>query len=241
VDGLAAPDLVTAWETGSTARRLEQPLAALSAWMPQRSRDHFSRLPMGDRDKLLLELHIATFGPLLKAIAHCPSCSETVEFTLDAGLLARPEPGDPRTERFEVQGYVIDFRLPDTLDLIKASAAADAEQARSVLVECCVLDANGPDGPLTDGLPDSVIGAFAAELARLQPASDIEVGLTCPGCSSTWVAHLDLGSFVWEEIASEARRLVYEVDRLARSYGWREADILAMTPARRRTYLAMVE
>ena len=59
--------------------------------------------------------------------------------------------------------------------------------------------------------------------------------------STAWEASVDVGSFVWEEIAAEARRVVHEVDRLARAYGWREADILAMTPARRRTYLALVE
>jgi len=85
------------------------------------------------------------------------------------------------------------------------------------------------------------VDALSAELARRQPWADVEIALSCPGCSTAWEAPLDIGSFVWDEIAAEARRVVHEVDRLARAYGWREADILAMTPARRRTYLALVE
>jgi hypothetical protein len=47
-------------------------------------------------------------------------------------------------------------------------------------------------------------------------------------------------SFFWREIQSAARRIVLEVDALARSYGWSEAEILNMTPARRQLYLEMV-
>ena len=38
-------------------------------------------------------------------------------------------------------------------------------------------------------------------------------------------------------IAGRALRLLGHVHALARAYGWREADILAMSPARRQVYL----
>jgi hypothetical protein len=50
----------------------------------------------------------------------------------------------------------------------------------------------------------------------------------------------DIGAFLWEEIAAQARRLLREVHTLARAYGWREADILVMSAARRQAYLEMV-
>jgi hypothetical protein len=37
-----------------------------------------------------------------------------------------------------------------------------------------------------------------------------------------------------------ARQILREVDQLARTYGWREPDILALGPARRRAYLGLV-
>ena len=42
------------------------------------------------------------------------------------------------------------------------------------------------------------------------------------------------------ELATQAKRLLREVHFLARAYGWREADILAMSARRRQAYLEMV-
>ena len=39
---------------------------------------------------------------------------------------------------------------------------------------------------------------------------------------------------------ARAQRLLMEVHLLARAYGWREADILGMSPARRNAYLQRV-
>jgi len=46
--------------------------------------------------------------------------------------------------------------------------------------------------------------------------------------------------FLWTEITSQARRLLHEVHLLATTYGWHEADILAMSAIRRQYYLEMV-
>jgi len=50
----------------------------------------------------------------------------------------------------------------------------------------------------------------------------------------------DIVSFFWSEICVQAKRLLREVHILARAYGWREADILSMSAARRQLYLEMV-
>ena len=50
----------------------------------------------------------------------------------------------------------------------------------------------------------------------------------------------DIGAFLWSEIEACASRLLAEVDALARAYGWRERDILAMSGIRRAAYLDMV-
>ena len=48
--------------------------------------------------------------------------------------------------------------------------------------------------------------------------------------------HLPADEFV--EMA--ARRLLPEVHALASSYGWSEKEILALSPARRRSYIALL-
>ena len=51
---------------------------------------------------------------------------------------------------------------------------------------------------------------------------------------------MDVVGFFWREIQSAARRVVLEVDALARAYGWSEAAILGMSSARRNLYLELV-
>jgi hypothetical protein len=53
-------------------------------------------------------------------------------------------------------------------------------------------------------------------------------------------ATLDPAEFLWAAAEAQARRLLLEVDALARAYGWREPDVLALPPARRRAYLELV-
>jgi hypothetical protein len=50
---------------------------------------------------------------------------------------------------------------------------------------------------------------------------------------------VEIGQFLWTEIRARARRLLQEIDALARVYHWPEADILGMSDARRASYLEM--
>ena len=63
--------------------------------------------------------------------------------------------------------------------------------------------------------------------------------LACPACGHEWEATIDVPSYLWEEVVASARRLAREVAELAAAYGWREADVLRLTPWRRRLYLAL--
>ena len=51
----------------------------------------------------------------------------------------------------------------------------------------------------------------------------------------------DIAGFFWAELDAWARRLLREIHTLARFYGWSEAEILALSPLRRRCYLEMVQ
>jgi len=88
-----------------------------------------------------------------------------------------------------------------------------------------------------DALPAAVVDAVVGQIAETDPQADITLRLACSECGHGWDAAFDIASFLWAEIAARARQLVYEVHALARRYGWREADILAMSPARRQLYL----
>ena len=89
-------------------------------------------------------------------------------------------------------------------------------------------------------LPPAVVDAVEAALAAADPFAELLVTLTCPACSHEWSAVLDPVEFVWERLERWARHLGDDVHVLASAYGWSEADILALTPQRRRLYLEAV-
>ena len=74
-------------------------------------------------------------------------------------------------------------------------------------------------------------------MEALDPLASAAFSLTCPACGHGWAAPLDVLGFVWSEIDAWAQRTLREVHWLASSYGWREADILALGARRRQAYL----
>ena len=77
-------------------------------------------------------------------------------------------------------------------------------------------------------------------MAEADPLSEVEIGLDCFECGNHLTVPLDILSFFWEELREQVKRLLNQVHIMARYYGWREADILAMSPWRRQYYLDMV-
>ncbi len=82
--------------------------------------------------------------------------------------------------------------------------------------------------------------AVEAAMERADPRSAIELALACPACGAQWSTPFDIASFLGGEISIAAERLARDVHDLARAYGWREADIVAMSPWRRQLYLDLV-
>lgn len=89
-------------------------------------------------------------------------------------------------------------------------------------------------------LPESVITALSQRMAGADPQADVHLALDCPDCGHQWRAAFDIVSFFWSEIGVWAKRVLREVHILASAYGWREDDILAMSPWRRQVYLEML-
>jgi hypothetical protein len=260
---LTAREIVAVWDAGTGRSAVGQVLAMAAACLPDWSVAELAALPLGFRDALLLELHGATFGPALNAISACPHCATRVEFAISlADLPARPSVEEmttpPAPLTLLAHGRSVTYRLPDSTDLAAIAGIPDLEAAVAVLARRCVLSvrpaddpADGPGGraaggqPGTDAeaeedpLPAELVADLEAEMARSQLWADIELALSCPACGSGWEPAVDVGAFVWAEIESEGRRLLYEVDAIARMYGWSERDILDMPPVRRQRYLAM--
>src|SRR3954452_9518122 len=82
--------LVGAWEAGAGLRQTDRALAFLAAAEPDLSRAALAALPIGERDRRLLELRRELFGPRLDATAMCPVCETRVEFEIALATVLLP-------------------------------------------------------------------------------------------------------------------------------------------------------
>jgi hypothetical protein len=246
---LSASRILDVWEAGQALGLPGRAVAILAAALPERAPGELAALPVGDCDAALLALHEQTFGPMAEGLASCPACAEQVEVSVDLRQLRVPAPEEQGPGPWELQweGLVLTFRLPCNADLAAAARAPDAATARRVIARRCVLDAraldalHAPDAgeeaiPFA-AVPEEALAALADRMAALDPQADLELELRCPACGHGWDAVFDVAGFVWARLSAAARRLAGDVAQLARAYGWREADILAMSAWRRQLYL----
>src|SRR5262249_58311058 len=118
----------------------------------------------------------------------------------------------------------------------------DRRRIRGGLLASGVVEAVRDAEPVFAGdLPEDVVREVVERMAALDPQADTRINLSCPDCQYRWSEVFDVVSFFWTEIDAWARRLLRDVNILARAYGWREHDILALSPMRRQLYLAMAQ
>lgn len=203
--------------------------------------DSVARWPVGQRDGTLLRLRRLIFGSRVVGLLECPGCHTAVEFEAptDALLASTDDAREPAC--FRVDGVTVTCRPVCTEDLFAISACTDLESATLGLLECCV-HAEAEDGtPLTAReLPESVVAAVAAHLERVDPQANVQLSMQCPACGQAWQVTFDIVLFLWRELSAWATRMLRDVHELASVYGWSEAQILSLSPARRQRYLGML-
>ncbi len=240
---LSAQELLRAWEIGLEQHPLDRALTILEIACPESSRDALAALSIGQRDTRLFAIREKTFGVRLAGLATCPACQGQLEFVLNGADLraAADKDSTEQVQQTTIEGYSLHFRLPNSLDLAAIVNCGDVVTARGLLVQRCVLRAYQDDvATRVEELPDWAITAVATRMTELDPQAEIQVDLNCPVCGNHWSVMLDIVAFFWTEICAHAKRLLREVHILAWAYGWREADILSMSTARRQFYLEMV-
>jgi uncharacterized protein (UPF0212 family) len=241
---MRAPDqaaMLDAWERGLGSRPPARALALLAAALPETDETALAALPLGARDRQLLDLREMLFGPQLNAIADCPDCGERLETQFPVEAIRYPAIAGPPAEiALEAEGLALRCRLPATLDLLAIPAGADLASARDILLARCVVEACGADGrPLAGALSDAAAAQVSSALAAADPQAAIDLALECPSCGARFAAALDIAGWLVTEVHAWAQRMLGEVAILARAFGWREADVLALSTARRRAYLEL--
>lgn len=177
-------------------------------------------LALGDREVLLRALYAESFSSEVEARLDCPAgCGEAlaVVLDLDALVLEPPDPGPLH----DVGGMRL--RVPTAADV--GAALASPDFARALAARC--------------GAESGALEAFAAAVERLDPNAECRIALACPACGAEADDVLLDGMELLAARLAEDGGIFRQVDRLARAYGWTEADVVALPRERRLLYVAL--
>jgi hypothetical protein len=240
---LSAHNVLDLWERVSTCPPVERALLILASANSDTSPLEPSALTVGECEERLLALHEAMFGSQLNGFAECPHCGEALELGVNIAELraAVTSVSSTPAELLEYRGYDVRVRLLRGADLVDASRCRSVSDAHALLLGRSIVSASRRGRRVSiRRLPRVVVERLAQRLAECDPWAESLLDLTCPECRHEWPVLLDIGVFLWTEIRARAQRLLHDVHTLAMAYGWREADIVAMSSRRREAYLAMV-
>ncbi|MEX0348073.1 MAG: hypothetical protein AB3N15_01525 [Paracoccaceae bacterium] len=212
-DRLSATGLLAAWEAGANRRPLDRALAIL--WAAGAGGEDPAGLSLAERDRRLLALRRRCFGPVLHGRTSCPGCGAELETEIEADQLIDALP-------------VGTGETPRALNSRDLAAVADlpAERVASA------LSARLAPGEEPSEALDRQVEAQASAVV-------LKTDLTCADCGTSWSEVLDVVDHVWASVEQAATGLLREVAELAMRYGWSEAEILALSPARRSAYLSL--
>jgi hypothetical protein len=186
----------------------------------------------------LLERLGDELGRRVSLRSRCPACGDEAAFDVDLrGLAGQLEADDGRLHALAHGRWAIGFRLPAPDDLIDAANADDFVQ--DLLARCVQQASLEGEAQAIDKLPQDVLAALSAAMDALDPAANLAFDVACPTCSHAWSAPFDPAGALWSKLQGQAERLLVDIDTLAQRHGWTEAEILALSPARRRAYLQL--
>jgi hypothetical protein len=241
---LTANEMLTLWETGGGQSLVTRSLNMIRASCSIADVADPAALSIGERDTRLFRLREGLFGPDLYNIADCPHCHERVEwnnkvadFQIDASEQKHRLPA----YMLATDGYTIQFRLPNSYDIARASVEPGYKEDPRRLFFDCIVDIKKDNEPCSvEELSDHVLDLLDARMAEEDPCADIRLVLNCPRCAHEWELAFDIVSCLWLEIDTWGKRILREVAVLASAFGWSESDILSMSAQRRKFYLQMI-
>jgi hypothetical protein len=172
-------------------------------------------LPLGTVASRALTAHAEAFGPVADAVLECAACGAQLDVALPLLELV-VDAGDATVKVDELT-----VRAPTLRDLL------DGPSEDELLARCVHGGTVAPEQR----------AAVEAAAETLAGAAGLSVRTQCPECGAEATAGLDPGALLWERVTSAVPSVLGEVAELAIAFAWSEAEILALSPARRQAYL----
>lgn len=226
--------LLDAWEAGSVVSGVARDAVLLHACGAVADLDEALDLGLGELSALAVHLHVSSFGDVVEGLLRCGTCEEVLEVPVRLSALPAPAGDGVATVRTSTCP-ALRVRVPTTRDLL---AVAEQPDPAAALLARCVTTVAGAAVDVAALPPQARVEVDAAAEQLAGPAS-VVVRATCPGCGTEARAPLDVPAVLWERVRVAAPRVLEEVAELAAAFAWSEAEVLGLSPARRRAYLSL--
>lgn len=192
---------------------------------------------VGTRMAALLRLLALTeSADSLPVQARCtePACAEAFEMELPLAALVDQAQDSVPLKVVLPENRTVSLRPPTGEDLRHWHGAryASRQEAVAAMIGALVID-----GPVTSADEQ----ALAKALSAWDPLVAFTVSCQCPVCDVDNDVQVDLESIALARLDARQRALLQDVHQLASHYGWTESEVLAIAPARRARYLALIE
>lgn len=165
----------------------------------------------------------------------CPSdgCRELLEVPLSVTALTALHDEHAAHSTLTLPGNDVALRRPtgDDLRRWRAIPATDQSGRQQALLRDLTVAGRLPDDP----------APLADALEAFDPLLAFAFTMTCPVCGGAAEHALDLEALALARLQARQTRLLRDVHRLARAYGWTEAEILAVPSSRRACYLEFID
>lgn len=221
--------LLQAWEDAAASDPVRRPLRMLMHAMPETNAGALENMSLLRRNRLLLELYAATFGPTLQGFALCQSCGSAMEFDSNVEDLLSTLPEFDEGEGGSVHAIT-------SCMLLSALQEEDPLNRERLLLSLC----SGRDPADLSALDESLLEKLRLSVSVANADAEMCCRIQCAECDEANRVDFDPAYFVWLAVRHRASVLMADVHDIASAYGWAESSILAMTSARREVYLVKI-
>lgn len=216
-------------------------------------------LCVADRQFLMLQLRILTFGCTVQTSIPCPwpFCNKGIDINFSLNQIPVKQSSDKgphytmtrsseSTEHENVpEGYPeITFRLPTGADQEAIADIITVNEAAALteLLNRCLITVGGKSAN-----PETVKKLSAKTRLEIEkaifeaaPYVDFEMNGTCPECGRQFCVPFNLQDFFFGELRINEELLYREVHYLAYHYHWSEQEIMGMPKDKRRHYIEVL-
>jgi hypothetical protein len=245
---LSAGDLLVAYEQQPLQPAWRWPAVLLTLGYAQLSVDAAVNLPLPKRERLLLILRRSNFGDAMRAQSRCGACGSDNEINLSCDALLT---AFPNTEGLESDSGPVGWSLTvlpsgvqATLQSLSAFDLAEASHLPATktahFLQEHSLKSLEKSGQVLSWEQLNLEDQNALTQALESLSGGIRLEVICSACGGKENRDLDLGLWIAQDVSRATRKVLQEVDTLARAYGWSESDILNLSNRRRQLYLEMV-